>query len=285
MQVERCRIQGERSRGVPRDAGWLVAIGLTGAVLRLAFAWQYTGQPLGQFPWVDEASYWSWAQAILQGGWWPVRPFYQDPLYPYWLACLMGVVGTNVAASADGLGRRGSRHTARRLLGGADGLGRAEGLLAAWATALYGPLIFADGSLEKEGLAALCTAVALALDRSGLEVGPAGAAATAGAAWGVVGLLRSNALLIAPLAAGWLLSGATEQTGQDRNQRLRLARHMARWVFRRHLAGRGCQHGRLEPARVAGNHVAARSQFLYRQRSRRDGDLHGPPFRSGSSGL
>src|SRR6516162_7820829 len=85
------------AREVGRDAGWLVAIGLSGAAVRLAFAWQYTRQPLGQYPWVDESSYWTWAQAILRGGWWPVRPFYQDPLYPYWLACLIAVVGSDVA--------------------------------------------------------------------------------------------------------------------------------------------------------------------------------------------
>ena len=249
---------------MPRDAGWLVAIGLTGAVLRLVFAWQYTGQPLGQFPWVDEASYWSWGQAILRGGWMPVRPFYQDPLYPYWLACMMSVVGTSVAALRMASAVVGAVTPLAVFWAGRIGLGRAEALLAAGATALYGPLIFADGSLEKEGLAALCTAVALALTALVSKSGRPVLAATAGAAWGVVGLLRSNALLIAPLAAGWLLLGANEQTGHGRNAASASGAHMAGWLFRGHLARRGCQHGRLEPARVAGNHVATRSQFLYR---------------------
>ena len=210
-------------RRFPRDAGWLVAIGLTGVVLRLVYAWQYTEQPLGHYPWVDESSYWSWAQAILQGGWWPVRPFYQDPLYPYFLACLMGVVGTDVAGLRIASAGLGALTPLVVFWVGRIGLGRSEGLLAAWATALYAPLIFADGSLEKEGLAAFCTALALGLTACVSNSGRPLLAGTAGAAWGIVGLLRSNALIIAPLAAGWLLLGTSEQPGRDRKRGLRLS--------------------------------------------------------------
>ena len=209
--------------GLLRDAGWLVAIGLSGAVLRLAFAWQYTGQPLGRYPWVDESSYCIWAQAILLGGWWPMQPFYQDPLYPYWLSCLMGVVGpdiVNLRLASAGLGA--SRHWSSTWAG-RNGLGRIEGLIAGWATALYAPLVLADGSLEKEGLAAFWTALALGLiahlSRSGRIV----VAGTVWHCWGVVALLWSNALVIAPLAAGWLLFGKDEQTGRGRKRGLKLA--------------------------------------------------------------
>jgi hypothetical protein len=204
-----------------------VVIGLTGAVLRLAFAWQYTRQPLGEYAWVDESSYWTWAQAIVQGGWWPVRPFYQDPLYPYWLACLMGVVGPGVAGLRLASAGLGALTPLVVTWAGRIGLGRVEGLLAGWATALYGPLIFAEGSLEKEGLAAFWTAVALGLTARLCHSPRLASAVTAGASWGVVGLLRSNALLIAPLAAGWLVLGASVQTGHDRRRGRRLA---AAWL-------------------------------------------------------
>lgn len=207
----------------PRDAGWLVAIGLTGAAVRLVYAWQYTDQPLGQYPWVDESSYWSWAQAILRGGWWPVRPFYQDPLYPYWLAGLMAVVGTDVAGLRMASAGLGALTPLVVFWAGRTGLGRSEGLLAGWATAVYGPLIFADGCLEKEALAAFCTALALGLCACVSHSGRLALAGAAGAAWGVVGLLRSNALLMAPLAAGWLLLGTSEQRPQNGKQGLRLA--------------------------------------------------------------
>ena len=188
-----------------RDTVWFAAIGLCGAAVRVAFAWQYTRVPLGQFPWVDESSYWTWAQAILRSGWWPLRPFYQDPLYPYWLACLIGVVGPGVAVLrliSAGLGTLTPLVVA---WAGRIGLGRAEGFIAGWITAFYGPLIFADGSLEKEGLATFWTALALVLMARLSRSDPLAWAGIAGVAWGLIGLLRSNALIIAPLAAAWLV--------------------------------------------------------------------------------
>jgi hypothetical protein len=90
-------------------------------------------------------------------------------------------------------------------------------------TALYAPLIFADGSLEKEGLAAFWTALALALTAHLAYPNRIIPAGIAGACWGVVSLLRSNALLIAPLGAAWLLFSKNEQAGHERAQRLQLA--------------------------------------------------------------
>jgi hypothetical protein len=206
-----------------RDVGWLVAIGLCGAVVRLVFAWQYTRDPLGRYAWVDESNYRSWAESILHGGWWPLRPFYQDPLYPYWLACLMGVVGSDVVVLrlvSAGLGALTPMAVA---WAGRVGLGRAEGLVAGWAAALYAPLIFADGSLEKEGFATFWTALALGLmahlSRSERPVW----AGTAGMAWGIVGLLRSNALMMAPLGAAWLMVRPAEPATSGRHRGWRLA--------------------------------------------------------------
>jgi hypothetical protein len=199
-----------------REAVLLLPIMLTAALVRLAFAWQYTRHPLGQYPWVDEASYWTWAQAILRGEWWPIRPFYQDPLYPYWLACLMGVLGTEPSSLRIASAGMGALTPAVVAWAGRAGLGRAEGLLAGWATALYAPLIFADGSLEKEGLAAFWTALALGLTAHLLRRERPWLGGAAGAAWGVVGLLRSNALLVPALGVCWLVPGGA---GTERPER------------------------------------------------------------------
>jgi hypothetical protein len=103
------------------------------------------------------------------------------------------------------------------------GWGRIEGLLAGGLTALYAPLIFADGSLEKEGLATFWTVVALGLIAHLSHSGRLALAGPAGASWGLVALLRSNAILIAPLAAGWLVLGGSEALGGDRRRGVRLA--------------------------------------------------------------
>jgi len=194
-------------------AGFVV-IALVAVFLRVLFAWQYTSHPLGQYPWVDEASYWTWARAISAGQWVPVAPFYQDPLYPYSLAGLMGIVGTSVSTLRLASAALGVLSPLVVGLVGYRAVGRAEGLVAGSLMAVYGPLIFVDGSLEKEGMATLCVGLALgataiwsfSVRRVGL------CAAGAGFAWGVVALLRSNALLVAPLAVVWWIAATRGQS-------------------------------------------------------------------------
>src|SRR5262249_24301423 len=132
--------------GQRRDLGWILSVAIAGAIVRLAFAWQYTAIPLGRYPWVDESSYRSWAQAISRGDWWPVRPFYQDPLYPYWVACLIGIVGSDVTWLRLVSAGLGALTPLVVMWAGRAALGRTEGVLAGFATALYAPLILADGS-------------------------------------------------------------------------------------------------------------------------------------------
>ncbi len=185
------------------------AIAVVAVSIRVLFAWQYTSHPLGQYPWVDEASYWTWARTIVAGQWMPVAPFYQDPLYPYSLACLMIPSGTSVSTLRLVSAGLGGLSPVLVAVVGRSALGRTEGFTAGGLMALYGPLIFVDGSLEKEGMATLC--VASAIGATALwSFGPARwvglLAAGSGFAWGVVALLRSNALLIVPLAVGWWIA-------------------------------------------------------------------------------
>jgi hypothetical protein len=204
----------------PRDLAWLVAIFLSALVVRLLFAWQYARAPLGQYPWVDESSYWTWAQAILRGGWLPIRPFYQDPLYPYWLACLMAVIGTDVATLRIVSAGLGAITPVAIALVGRAGLGRAQGIVAGWLSAFYAPLVFADASLEKEGLAAFLTVLALGLTGLRTRSVSLAMALGGGGAWGAAGLLRSNALVIAPAAIVWLAWFGTDQSNPSRVRRL-----------------------------------------------------------------
>src|SRR3954452_14173136 len=133
------------------DLAWAVAIAALGLSLRLAYAWQLSQHPYGRFPWIDENAYWTWALAIRDGQWLPRRPFYQDPLFAYLLAGLMGLVGTGFPALRISLACLGSLTPPAVFWAGRIGLGRAEGVVAGLIVALYRPLIFNDGLLEKEG--------------------------------------------------------------------------------------------------------------------------------------
>lgn len=192
-----------------RAAAWPVAIGLVALGFRLAFALQYTAHPLGRLPWVDEEAYWDRARAIVAGAWLPPRPYYQDPLFSYVLAGLIGLVGPDVARVRVALACLGALAPVCVYWAGRRGLGRGEAIAAGLLAAACGPWVFTDGQLGKEGLAALLGALALVVTASAAN-GRARAAGAAGAAWGLVALLRSNALAIAPLGAVWLVACAAK---------------------------------------------------------------------------
>jgi 4-amino-4-deoxy-L-arabinose transferase-like glycosyltransferase len=188
------------------DFAWLLAIGILGLGLRLIYVTQYTTHPLGRVLYVDEIVYWERAQAIVGGSWLPDRPFYQDPLIHYVLAGLMNVVGKEVPTLRLTLACLGALTPVVTYFVGRRGLGRAEAIIAGFALALYGPLVFTDGQLEKEGLGALVVALALLATTHAITPGRGPfLAALAGSVWGAATLLRANALLVAPIGVVWWL--------------------------------------------------------------------------------
>jgi hypothetical protein len=194
------------SRGPSRwgRLAWPLAILGLGLGLRLAFALAYTEQPIGRMPWGDEGAYWSRAVEILGGRWLPRQPFYQDPLLPYVLAGLMKLVGADVARVRVVLAGLGALTPLAIYWAGLRGLGRAEGIVAGLAAAVYGPLVFTDGSIEKEGPGALVAALGLGLAAELAARGPRPwLAGATGMTWGVLALLRANALAVGPIGAVW----------------------------------------------------------------------------------
>ena len=133
------------------DCCWMVVIGLLGLGVRLAYATQYTSHSLGRLLWVDEIIYWERARDILWGKWLPEQPFYQDPLIPYLLAGLMKLVGSETAPLRIALVCLGSLTPVATYWAGYRGFGRAEAVISGLILAFYGPLVFTDGQIEKEG--------------------------------------------------------------------------------------------------------------------------------------
>ena len=185
------------------EIAWPLLIAAVGLALRLAFVREYVGHPIGRIAWVDEAAYRSMAERIARGTLLPDRPFYQDPLLPYALAGLMQALGTvEVAPLRMALACLGALTPLAVYGAGRVGFGKAEAIVAGLATAFHGPLIFTDGLLEKEGMAALVAAIALGLSARAVAVEKARAwAIGAGLAWGVLALLRANALILGPILA------------------------------------------------------------------------------------
>jgi len=210
----------------PRRRRLLAGVLVLAALLRLAHWWAVRDDPFFAQLAMDSQEYDRWAQAIAGGDWWGSEPFFQAPLYPYLLALVYRLAGHSldavyllqIALAVAGLAALA--RAADRMLGAP------HGLLAAALGALYGPFLFHDVQLLKEGPAvALTSLLLLTLARLTAEIPskaisrdrPVEVAAVrerklplrefprtaflAGALLGVLVLLRENALLLVPFLA------------------------------------------------------------------------------------
>lgn len=184
-----------------RIAGLLLVL-VVAALARLAHWAAVRDEPFFARLAMDSQEYDRWARAIAAGDWWGSEPFFQAPLYPYALAVVYRASGGSVDAAylvqiAIALaGLAALAAAADRMLGAP------HGVVAAALGALYGPFLFHDVQLLKEGPAvALAALLLLVLAR--IRPAPAGAAvwAGAGALLGALALLRENALLLVPFLA------------------------------------------------------------------------------------
>jgi len=177
--------------------------------LRIANLADISSSPFFSRPVIDGQAYDAWGMAIVAGKA-PAQPFYQDPLYPYFLALIYSVFGhsywavylTQLALAAVFLLL--VYDTTRRLFEWR------AGVAAAAVAALYKPLLFYESQIEKTALAVFLTALFLWLFVRTLNHKPQAAGHKSGlgfASWpfacgialGLVALTRANTLLFAPL--------------------------------------------------------------------------------------
>ena len=186
----------------PRDWWWLAVFAAAFAA-RLVFVWHSRRLPFFFSPIIDAQAYdWRAAELVTTGI--SDRTVEQAPLYTVFLAanyllfgqgylaprivqCLMG------AASCVMVQRLGARLA-----------GRTAGVIAGFAAALYGPLVFYETDLLREVLVIfLALALLLCLLRSE-EGGRLPWAAAAGFLMGLSLITRENTFLFLPVAAAWL---------------------------------------------------------------------------------
>jgi dolichyl-phosphate-mannose-protein mannosyltransferase len=217
----------------------LGAIVLLAALVRLSHfvALQRSELPRIQLytPGADTAAHWEWSDEILAGDWLGRRTFHQsapwmeriapmatwyrwwgnpavfhrEPFYPYFLAAVRALAGP--------LGARDSPVAAfgSQLLVGTlqpivlFALGRRlldtrSGLVAALVGAVYGPIIFFEGSLLRDWIPALLDPLLLLALLRAQERRHAGLWIAAGCLFGVSILVRSSILFFLPLCLVWI---------------------------------------------------------------------------------
>ncbi|MEW6218502.1 MAG: tetratricopeptide repeat protein [Thermodesulfobacteriota bacterium] len=155
----------------------------------------------------DLGAYDRWAQSIVQEGWLGKEIFYQDPLYPYFLAAIYSVLGRSLVAVYLIQSLLGAA-TASLLVPLGDRLGsRAAGLTAGLTYAAFAPAIFFDGLLLKSSLASFLVTACLAMLLARSPGRPCWRQLAAGALLGLACLTRGNFLLLLPVLAGLLALG------------------------------------------------------------------------------
>ncbi len=236
---------GSRRLSRSDRALWIVL--LIATALRVAHWAAVRDQPFFSRLAMDSQEYDRWAQVIAGGDWLGSEPFFQAPLYPYLLAGVYRLFGHSLDAvyllqivlAVAGLYAL-ARATDRML-------GAPHGVAAAALGALYGPFLFHDVQLLKEGPAvALSSLLLLLLTKirsEAISVPTASPRAarqargkwpltefpgrprvwkwpltefSAGAVLGLLVLLRENALLLVPL-----LLPLTWKRGDGRGSALR----------------------------------------------------------------
>jgi 4-amino-4-deoxy-L-arabinose transferase-like glycosyltransferase len=195
-----------------RSACIALALFVGAAAARIAYVVSVWPHPAVRYPVLDCLAYHDWALAILRGEWLGERVYYQDPLYPFFLAGLYAVFGPDTlgvllaqallgAATVVVISRIGRR------LGG-EAVGIVAGLLAA----VYQVFFFFDALLMKGTLKVFVFSAALLLALRALEGASPRRWLAAGFALGVGCLIRPNALLFAPVLcafAWWAPGGAS----------------------------------------------------------------------------
>ena len=183
-----------------RHRFWLVAILGLGALWRLAVWWLLRREPFVGSLVMDSAEYDRWAQRLAAGDWLGSEPFFQAPLYPYFIGAVYRLFGRSLDAIyllqiAGAVAALWAIYRAGREL-----RDEATGLAAAALAAFYPVGLFHDVQLLKESLAT--SAVAFLL--WGLVVAERGGVRRwlgLGALAGGLVLLRENTLLVLP----WLV--------------------------------------------------------------------------------
>ncbi len=195
--------------------GWewitLAALLLLGFVLRCTVIGQYEStHPLADRPVIDEASYEDWALEISRGDWMGEEVFFQEPLYPYWMATVFAVFGesrTSLRTVQAGLGVLTVFLVwalTRRLFG------VNPALLAALALATYRPALLLPSLLLKPNLflpilAGMAWVLVAATQASGTTTTKRALLRwlLVGGLAGLGALLRGNMLLLLPAFAVW----------------------------------------------------------------------------------
>ena len=193
------RIFGALSRHNRRT---LLAILATAALIHLGLLLQYRSCPMFDVALIDEASYVKWAENLargaLAGG---DQPYYQDPLYPYFLGGLFALTGESKTAARIVQALLNILSLLLIYLIAREMFGVGAALLAAALAMFYGVFYFFSALLLKATLSLVTVEAALLLLLKARRTPGTAKLLLSGLLLGLAALVRANVLLFVPVAA------------------------------------------------------------------------------------
>jgi 4-amino-4-deoxy-L-arabinose transferase-like glycosyltransferase len=148
----------------------------------------------------DLGAYDRWANEIAEKGWLGKELFYQDPLYPYFLAFFYKTIGRSFFWIYSVQAFLGAMTAILLVLLGNKVFGRMTGIIAGLLFSLYGPAVYFDGLLLKVSLSAFLFTLGIYLFVKDELAGIGPGQYFSGVFLGLACLTRANFLLILPVA-------------------------------------------------------------------------------------
>ena len=182
----------------------LLVVGVAFAV-RAVYLLQLRGSPFFDVPIVDEKTYLEQAEEVASGKiFGGSKPFWQPPLYPYFLALLYRSFGRNFLLLRGASLALGALSCGLIYLIGRRVFGGTVGLLAGIMAAAYGPFIFFEGMLLPTALGTFLALGVVALALRADEDGRPIMWAVVGTVLGLSALAVGNLLAFLPFLLAWV---------------------------------------------------------------------------------
>jgi tetratricopeptide (TPR) repeat protein len=202
-------ISRQRSLEAGRDRTFVAAGAAVFGValaIRLVHLWQIRNAPFFDILLGDARGYDEWAQRIAAGDWIGKEPFFQAPLYPYFLGVIYRTLGRDLVIVRVCQALVGAMSCLLLALTGRRLFTPRVGLITGLGLALYAPAIFFDGLLQKSVLDVFFMCLSLWI-LSGLVDDPARRRSWfgLGLALGGLSLTRENAMAIVAVVVVWAL--------------------------------------------------------------------------------
>ena len=182
---------------------WPTVIFVVALIVRLVYVFQIRQTPFFETLGLDAKFYDAWARRIASHTT-EREAFFMSPLYPYFLSAIYRILGRDLLLVRVIQAGIGSATAALTYLIGHRVFGGKVGLIGGLVTALYGALVFYDGSILITPLLVFLNTLCLYLLIRADDRGSHWLYALSGVSLGLAGIGKASALAFAPVAVLWI---------------------------------------------------------------------------------